>query len=98
MRRVLISLAVGLGVQLVLVFLVPDGQFGPCGPIDNLAMLKLLLLIPGIFVMDHLHVAEGPVGIGVIYGTNAVIFAAICYLTLSIVSQVKKAKASCNGG
>jgi hypothetical protein len=92
MKRVGIALAIGLAAQAAVWFLVPDGKFGPCGPIDDAAVFKLMLLMPGIVVGEWFHVGQGKIGMGLLFLTPTLIYAAISWIVIAVVMRFRGSK------
>jgi len=91
MKRVVIALLVGLLVQCAVWFLVPDGKLGSCGPINDVAAFKFMLLMPGILAAEWLHLGER-LGFAMLLVAPIFVYALITWLILWILSRIRESK------
>jgi hypothetical protein len=90
LKRAATALATGLAVQAVVWFAIPDGRNGSCGPIDYTAVFKFTLLMPGIVLMNGLHIRQESLRITVLFFTPVLIYSAVIWIALTLVSWLRR--------
>lgn len=92
MKRIVIAILIGLGLQTCFMFGV-HGHFGPCGPSDAFGDWLFLSAVPGAWMADQLHL-HGIAEDLAIFLVPVPVYAGLVWLGIAGVSWFRRWNAS----
>ena len=86
MMKMFVAMAIGVLLEAGLIGLLIVGGMGPCGPGSPASAFVLIIHVPGVLMIEALHISE-PFSLAIVAALYAAVWSAIALLLISGLSR-----------